>query len=269
MSTRRGTSTQVASSVPFDNTSNSYNSTNLQTLPIELRNQQLLEQQVTTTSNNGNLNLTLNSNTLQVLVGTGTNYSLNLPNATTVNEGFFYDVWNYSSQAVNIKDAGGNILALLRANGRTQILLRGNSSSNGLWGVTYTLDNGNVFGGEVNYVEANAETSTSSTTVWLNKLTLTTPSDLPLGDYLASFQFIWRSSTANREADFRFRLNSVDQVTWSPSTGRTQDRQLLSGFFRVQAISGTNTFTFDFKKEPATSSTIFVSQARMFVWRIA
>jgi len=125
-----------------------------------------------------------------------------------------------------------------------------------------------VLGVTIFYVEDIAETSNTSNTVYNTKLTLTTPSTMPLGDYVLQFQFIWRSSNAAREADFQIRLNGVQREQWAPSTGRIQDRQLLSGFELLQGISGTNTIDLRFKREAATgTTTIFVKDAKLFLIR--
>lgn len=222
----------------------------------------------TTVTSNSTLQLTRFDTHTQIFTGSTAGQILELPNATTFTKtGHIYDVWNFSSVNVTIKDFGNNTLAVIKPNGHTVIVLRDISTSSGLWGLTYTVDSGNVFGTEIYSVIDESETSNNSGTTWVNKLTLNTPSTLPLGDYMVQFQFIWRSSSANREADFRFRLNGSNIVAWQPSTGRTQDRQLLSGFKRIDDISGVNSITFDFKYANS-STTIYVQQARMFIWRI-
>lgn len=222
----------------------------------------------TTTTSASTRQLTNTSNTVQIFTGTTAGQILALPNATTLTVGMTFDVWNFSTQTISIRNFTGTELAVLKANARTVILLRTNASSAGVWALTYTLDSGNVFGNYLQSVADESETSNNSGTTWVNKLTLTTPSDLPLGDYIFQFQFIWRSSSANREADFRFQLNGSNQVAWSPSTSRIQDRQLLSGFRRLTSLSGVNTITFDFKWL-TSSTTIYVQQARLFIWRVA
>jgi hypothetical protein len=205
-----------------------------------------------------------------VFQGTIAGQIVRLPNATTLELGHKFEIWNISSQKVDVENFGAVNLTELNANGRTTCILTDNSSSNGAWTLTYTLDNGNVFGTNIILVTDESETSNNSGTVWATKLDLVTPANLPAGDYLLNFQFIWRSSSANREADFRFTLNdniSPPLVAWSPSTSRTQDRQLLSGFRRIDNISGVNSIKFQFKWI-GSSTTIFVSQARMFIWRI-
>lgn len=225
-------------------------------------------QPTTQATANSTLTLTATSDTIQVFTGTVAGQIVKLPNATTLLAGRQFEVWNFSTQTISIRDNGSNILAVLGANARTIIFLRSAATSNGTWALTYTLDNGNVFGTSILLAEDAAETSNDSGTTWANKLTLATPSNLALGDYMMNFQFIWRAGNANREADFRFRMDGTNLLTWAPSTGRVQDRQLLSGFKRVQNISGAHTLTFDFKYAES-STTIYVLDARMFLWRVA
>jgi hypothetical protein len=124
----------------------------------------------------------------------------------------------------------------------------------------------NLYGTEYQVVQAAAETSTTSTTVWSNKLTLTTPS-LPLGDYQVGVRFKWRMAAANREADFRIQRGGVDLYTWRPSYIRTQGIPQESTGAYVSNISGVNTFTLDFKIN-GSGTTIFTSSAEMYLIRV-
>jgi hypothetical protein len=210
--------------------------------------------------------LTKESNTQQVFTGTVAGQILRLPVATTLRVGHIFEVWNFSSATINIVDDGLVSQTVLKANSRTTAILRDNTTANGVWGLTYTLDNGNVFGTQIYYQEAIAETSTTSTTTFLNKVSLTTPS-LPLGDYLVQFQFIWRALNANRTLDVRVQRAAANIAAWTPFTGNVADRQLLSGFIRLTTISGVQTFTLDFKVS-GTATTVYMSQAKLFVWRV-
>ena len=211
--------------------------------------------------------LVLASNTNQIFTGTTAGQIVQLPNATTLQVGHVFEVWNFSSQQLVIKDNGSNTLTTLNANSRTTCLLRDASTSNGVWGLTYTLDNGNVFGTQAYYAEALAETSTTSTTTFLNKVTLTTPT-LPLGDYIIYWQFIWRAANASRSLDVRIQRAAANVINWQPFTANIADRQLISGFRRITAISGVQTFTLDFKVS-GTGTTVFMQQANLLAWRIA
>jgi hypothetical protein len=224
--------------------------------------------EVTTTALNATKTLTASNRLVHLFLGTATGQSLVFPAATTLAQGWFFDVWNLSSAAIAIKDAGGNVLVNLRANGRTIAYLRDATTSNGIWALTYTLDNGNAFGTELLIATADAETSNNSQTTWANKITLTTPASLALGDYLINFQFQWRAANANRNADVRVQYDAADLENWQPFMNNVSERQLLSGFTRVQNISGAHTFTLDFRVGPASGTTVYMSRARMFAWRI-
>lgn len=210
--------------------------------------------------------LTVTSNTVQIFTGTTAGQILRTPDATTLLNGHVFEVWNLSTQNVTIQNFSGTSPVVLKPNGVTKVILTDNSTANGTWFLSYALDNGNVFGTQLYFTSAEAETSTNSQTVWSNKLSLVTPS-LPSGNYLCQFQFIWRSGNANRILDVRVRRGGVDIQAWKPFTANVADRQLLSGFREQNGISGVQTFTLDFKVG-GSSTTVYMQQARMFVWRI-
>ncbi len=199
--------------------------------------------------------------------GTTAGQIVTMPNATTlVGAGHTYDLWNFSTQNIEIRDSTNVLLATLKPNGRTLVILRDGTTATGVWALTYTLDNGNVFGTQLYYQEDNGETSNNSATTWVNKITLTTPT-LPFGDYLTQFQFNWRSANADRQLEFRVQRGGADLDTGLPFTGSTADRQLISGFRRVTSISGVQTYTLDFRRG-ASSTTVYMYNARLFVWRV-
>lgn len=198
--------------------------------------------------------------------GTTAGQIVRMPDATTVIDGQSYDFWNFSSQTIEIQDSTGTLLATLRANGRTIVIARDVTTAAGVWALTYTLDSGNVFGNVLYYQAADAETSNNSTT-YANKVTLVTPT-LPIGDYLVQYQFNWRAANADRILEFRVQRGGTDIDTGAPFTGSTSDRQLISGFQRQQSISGIQTFTLDFRRG-ASATTVYMFNARLFVWRIA
>lgn len=125
----------------------------------------------------------------------------------------------------------------------------------------------NYYGTEHQSVSASAETSTTSTTVWSNKLTITTP-DLPLGSYRINYAFNWRCLAANREADFRIQRAAANIINWSPSYIRTAGRPREGGFVIVDNISGTQTITLDFKVL-GSGTTVYTSAAYMTIYRVS
>jgi hypothetical protein len=117
------------------------------------------------------------------------------------------------------------------------------------------------------HVEAVAETSTTSTTVWSTKLTLTTPS-LPLGDYEVTFMYKWRNSSANRRQDTRIQVNSANKIAWESFNSNTAEQSLQSGFFLLESVSGVQTITFQFKVV-GSGTTTYTSEARMKIKRLS
>lgn len=88
----------------------------------------------TTTSNNATLTLTVASSKRQRLGGTGTNYKVKLPDATTLGQtGFSFYIDNRSSQDVSIIDNGSNVLYTVPTLTAASIIASSIGSSNGTW----------------------------------------------------------------------------------------------------------------------------------------
>jgi hypothetical protein len=256
---------QEAQDTPFNNTTNGFVGENVQEATQDIRDRHLSSVNSITTVLNATTTAVFSSFTTYVFSGTATGHKLDLPNATTCTVGHKFEVWNLSSENIDVRDNGSNTLLTLKQNGRTEIILRDNSTANGIWVSTYTLDNGNVFGTQLYYQEEEEETSNNSLT-YVNKVTLVTPS-LPLGDYLTQFQFTWRSSTANRVNDYRIQRNSVNIDAGEAFIPNVAERMLVSGFRRISNISGVQTYTLDFRRGSSTT-TVFMYGARLFVWRV-
>ncbi len=112
---------------------------------------------------------------------------------------------------------------------------------------------------------AAAESSTTSTTVWATKLTLTTPM-LPLGDYRLAWRYKWRAG-ANRQLDFRIR-NGTDLFTSQPFTPSAAERRADAGFLHLTGISGIQNYNMEFKIT-GSGTTLFFSEAFFEFWRTA
>ena len=127
-------STQVASSTPFDNaTGKGYVGSDVQTVLEELRDHTIYDSRTQATSAAGTLTLTSTDTNLQFLTGTAAGYSVVLPSATTLSLSAFYQILNTSSQPVSIKDGGGNILFSLGQNSIGFLTLQTNGTAAGTW----------------------------------------------------------------------------------------------------------------------------------------
>lgn len=88
----------------------------------------------TTTSNNATLTLTVASSKRQRLGGTGTNYKVKLPDATTLGQtGFSFYIDNRSSQDISVIDNGSNVLYTVPTLSAASVIASSIGSSNGTW----------------------------------------------------------------------------------------------------------------------------------------
>jgi len=133
MSTRRGSSTQVASSVPFRNSGTSLREKTVQNILQELRSQTVYDPQYTTTVLNGSTLLDSTSSTMQFVTGTNTGHFFQLPDATTLFNGQSYIISNESTATLHIKDFTSNDLFEVLADSIAVIFLQNNGTSSGLW----------------------------------------------------------------------------------------------------------------------------------------
>lgn len=123
------------------------------------------------------------------------------------------------------------------------------------------------FGSYYQYVESNPTSSTTSTTAWTTKVTLTPPNTLPLGTYLLMYACIGVTSTANREFDVRVRQGTTTLFEIRESIIRTQGQRNIAGQISLNNLSGTPTFTLEFKVGGA-ATTASVRQANLVLWRV-
>lgn len=123
-----------------------------------------------------------------------------------------------------------------------------------------------IAGGFYQSSQAAAETSTTSTTTFLNKCTITTPV-LPLGDYLISWRHLWRAANANRFIDIRLQRASANITNYQQFTASVIEIQNEAGFLRQNGISGAQTITLDFKVS-GSATTVFMKEAILEFWRV-
>ena len=168
-------STQVASSTTFDNSTITlgYDATDVQAALEELRTRTIYTSRTQATTVGGTLTLVRADDTLQILTGTATGYSVILPDATTLTLGRHYKIDNISTQSVTIKDGSGATLFVLGANSIAELTLQTNATSAGSWIWWQTLIG--VANGVVTYnITSNTAFTTSSTTdIIITSLTLT------------------------------------------------------------------------------------------------
>ena len=128
------TASPVAKAVPFDNTTGKgYVGLEVQAALEEIRDHTIYISRTQTTTLNGTLTLVLADTTLQYVTGTATGYSVVLPDATTLTIGQRYLIENTSTQSINIKDGGGNLLFVLGQSSEAILTLQLNPNADGTW----------------------------------------------------------------------------------------------------------------------------------------
>jgi hypothetical protein len=155
--------TQVASSVPFDPTGIAFSANDVQSALSEIRTQTVLSPEYVTTSNNATRTLTIADNTAIMFSGTGTNYTVILPDATTLFLGYYYRLYNTTAQPITIKDSGGNFLYTLSQSSVGYSTLQAQSNVSGTWIFWQSLTS--LAAGAISYnLTSSTSFSTSSST---------------------------------------------------------------------------------------------------------
>jgi hypothetical protein len=133
--------------------------------------------------------------------------------------------------------------------------------------VQEALEQAVLFGARFQAAESLNDSTTTSLTVWSTKVTLTPSSALLQGNYLLLYVCTATAGT-NREVDVRVRQNNTTLFEVRESVVRNQGSNTISGFVPLTSVSGTPTFTLEFKVG-GTATTVTVSNARLVLWRIA
>jgi hypothetical protein len=81
----------------------------------------------------GTLVLTRGTSTVLIFTGTTAGQIIQLPGATTLDNGHYFEVWNVSTESIVVKNAGGGTLFTIGQTSTAYIKLQDNTTSNGLW----------------------------------------------------------------------------------------------------------------------------------------
>ena len=88
-----------------------------------------------TTSDDGNTQLTSASAKTQIINGTGENYTLFLPDASTLTVGDFFRIVNYNEEHVTLADFQGNYITQVTSKGALDLQLTNQITSAGTWAI--------------------------------------------------------------------------------------------------------------------------------------
>jgi hypothetical protein len=164
---------QVAQSIPFDNTGQSFNVSNVQDALVQTRAQRIWDSETNATTLNGTLTLSAINKSLQFITGTQTGYSVVLPSALTLFNGWKFEISNTSSQSITIKNGAGVSLGVMAQTSIGYLTLQDSASTGGTW-VFYQAFIGSATGIlNYNVVSTTPFVTTSLTDVLIAGFTIT------------------------------------------------------------------------------------------------
>lgn len=170
-------STQVASSTPFDETTgrgfNTPVATDVQAALEHLRDHTIYGSRTQASTAAGTLTLTAADACTQFITGTAVGYNIQLPNATTLSLSTFVQLISSNTQTIQIKDGSGANLFVLAQNSIAYIYLQTNGTAAGTW--VYWQIIINTASGIVNYntISSSTFTTSSATDTPITSFTLT------------------------------------------------------------------------------------------------
>lgn len=124
---------QVAQSIHFDNTGQSFNVSNVQDALVQTRAQKIWDSETTILTLNGTLTLTASNKSLQFITGSQTGFSIVLPSALTLFNGWKFEISNTSSQSITVKNGAGVSLGVIAQTSIGYLTLQDNASTGGTW----------------------------------------------------------------------------------------------------------------------------------------
>lgn len=202
------------------------------------------------------LNFTESGNTTVTITNSGGGVASVNINSVAANQNLFETI-AVTGQSSVVADNPNDILTLVAG---TNISITTNAATD-----TITINNTNIFGTEFQQAVSDA-VSTSNSTTYVNKLTMTTTS-LPLGTYRVSWRAETQSAATNNSVDARIQLNATtDLGSRIQEAQDVRDWYNFSGFVYL-SLSGINTFNMDYRSNPAASN-MSIRRARIELWRV-
>jgi len=211
-------STQVASSTPFDNTQgNGYVGSDVQSALQELRDYEIYDTNSTATTTSGTLTLTApvsgggtgTAKTLQYLTGSATGYSVQMPSALLLSLGTHFIIANTSTQTVTIKDNSGATLFTLGQTSIGHLFLQAAGSAAGTW-LYYQILASSIASGIISYNVVSSTTfATSASAMTLVTGMTVTPEAGTYGVWVSSSAY---GSGSGQEIDVQIYNGSTPIV---------------------------------------------------------
>jgi len=226
----------------------------------EIRTHTVLTPKFVTLSNSGTTTLVESDNTAVIFTGSGTSYTINMPNATTLSNGIYYRLYNTSSNILTIKDNAGTILISLSASSVAFITLEDNSTTAGTWiawqsGFASSLSNYNV-------TSQTLFTTTSSTEVIITGFTVTPTA----GTYSVWANSSMQSSGASSTIQGSLYKNG-SQVADSTRSMKVSGSNTPMIYSTMSVIQFNGTDTCDLRVQ-TSSATLSVNNRSMLLIRL-
>lgn len=170
----------------------------------------------TVATTNGTLNLNNTDATVHFITGSASNFSVIMPNATTLAKGTNFEIYNRTASAIVIKYLSGVVLGVLDAESVSSLILQDNTTSDGVYS-PFTVEIAQA-SGILNYnLQAQAAFVTTSTTdTNITNFSITPAS----GEYFISFNSSNTSSLNNAECTCSLYKGAV-QILGTERTARS------------------------------------------------
>jgi hypothetical protein len=126
-----------------------------------------------------------------------------------------------------------------------------------------------IFGTQAQDAASDGESSTSSTS-WVPKVTMTTPS-LPAGRYRIGWNYEWRYDSIANNAIVRVQLDdsaTLMEMQQEPKDAGSDQSINKAGFGYVTLGAGVHTIDLDYRSSNGTYST-YIKRARLEIWRVS
>ena len=182
---------------------------------------------------NGTVSLNSSSSTVHFITGLASNFTIILPDATTLDNGTNYEIYNRTSSSIIIKCFDGTTLGILDSEAVNSLILQDNSTSRGVFS-PFTVEIAQA-AGILNYnLQSQISFATSSNTdTPITSFSLTPTS----GEYYISYNASNVTSNNNTEATISLYKNETQIL----GTERTA-RGTASNFIMLLSTQGVASF---------------------------
>jgi hypothetical protein len=220
----------------------------------------------TATTLNGTLTLTITSSKFQVLTGTATGYSVVLPDATTLLNGWKYELANTSNQVVLVKTNDGATLFTLDRISTAYVALINNGTAAGTW-VFWQVLTSSIASGIINYtvVSSTAFASTNRTDPYqLITGFQVTPQAGTYGCWYNATVFYTTTPKAHYWAFFKAGVKIAESDRQQDTAH--SDQTMVDSTMSVTSFNGSETM--DVRVKCANTGTLTVNSRTMILIRI-